>query len=51
MSVLSTDTCGVIQDEVYEIVDLPDPENCLSTDRRTMREQAETEKFDPDHYM
>lgn len=51
ISVLSTDTCGVIQDEVYEIVDLPDPENCLSTDRQTMREQAETEKFDPDHYM
>lgn len=40
-----------LQDEVYEIVDLPNPEHCPPADRRTMREQAETEKFDPDHYI
>ncbi|XP_062567775.1 protein SHQ1 homolog, partial [Saccostrea cucullata] len=40
-----------LQDEVYEIVGLSDPENCPPTDRRTMREDAETEKFDPDHYL
>ncbi|XP_061179082.1 protein SHQ1 homolog [Saccostrea echinata] len=40
-----------LQDEVYDIVDLPDPENCSPTDRRTMREHAETEKFDLDHYI
>lgn len=51
ITVLSSDTCGVIQDEVYEIVDLLDPEHCPPADRQTMREQAETEKFDPDHYM
>nr|XP_022299523.1 protein SHQ1 homolog isoform X3 [Crassostrea virginica] len=40
-----------LQDEVYEIVDLPDPEHCTPIDRRTLREQAEGEKFDPDHYI
>lgn len=49
--VLLFDICGVIQDEVYEIVDLSDFEYCLLVDRRTMREQVEIEKFDLDYYM
>jgi len=39
------------QEELKEIVDLPEPDRCPVTDRRLLRTAAEQEKFDSDYYL
>lgn len=40
-----------LQEDLLEIVDIPDPDHVLAQDRRFLREQEEDQKFNPDHYM
>ncbi|XP_076105320.1 protein SHQ1 homolog [Mytilus galloprovincialis] len=40
-----------LQDEIVEIVDLKNPDQCSISDRREKREMAEQQKFDKDYYL
>ena len=40
-----------LQEDLHDIVDIPDPDHILAQDRRFLREQDEDQKFNPDHYM
>ncbi|ORZ36359.1 SHQ1 protein-domain-containing protein [Catenaria anguillulae PL171] len=39
------------QDDVHELLDIPDPDSTTVTERRLAREIAEDTKFDEDHYI
>ena len=40
-----------LQEELKEVVDIPDPDVCIVADRKAARIQAENDKFDPEYYM
>ncbi|XP_033746162.1 protein SHQ1 homolog [Pecten maximus] len=46
--------CGVfkrLQEDIVDVVSLPDPDSCDVTERREKRTQSEQNKFDPEYYL
>lgn len=40
-----------LQNEMFEMIDVPDPDNTAPKDRKELRIKEETEKFDAQHYI
>jgi len=40
-----------LQNELFEVIDVPDPDNTSPKDRKDMRMKEEIEKFDAQHYI
>ncbi|KAK3102147.1 hypothetical protein FSP39_009168 [Pinctada imbricata] len=42
---------NILKDEVYEVVDIKDPDSVPACKRRQLRLEAENAKFDPEYYL
>lgn len=50
----ASQTTGVfarLKDELFDVIDLPDPENTSPQERKMQRQHSENEKFDVEHYQ